>query len=126
VVLSVLILAVIFLAQGLAALSSSVTAEEAFAQYEKLTNKATFPRANCATAEKDEVVVCGRRLGPVPRLPLPDERLGSGDVARHTSEAPSGTNAFRGGPAEPNRLLETLVKGAVLLKSAVTGEDPGF
>jgi hypothetical protein len=118
--------AVILLAQGVAALSSSVTAEEALANYEKLTSKATFPRANCVTTEIDEVVVCGRRLDPVPRLPLPDERLAPGDVARHSSEARSGTNAFRGGPAEPNRLLETLVKGAVLLRSAVTGEDPGF
>jgi hypothetical protein len=53
---------------GAAQAADNVTAEEATANYRKM-----FPpvdKLDCAPGKGDEVVVCGQRSGPGPRLPL--------------------------------------------------------
>ena len=95
------------------------------ANYGKVFRVASVGAVTCPERQPaDEILVCGRRVRSDPRLPLPDERFGPGEVVSHPAESQPATNAFRGPPREPSRLGQTLAKGVGLIKGLVTGEDP--
>lgn len=101
------------------------TAAEALRTYEALTTAAASgPGGRCAPDDGD-VLVCAPRAAARDRLPLPEDRFGPGEVQRHPSEPPDTRNAWRGPPAEPSHLMQTLFGLGRLVRSAVTGEDPG-
>lgn len=105
--------------------SKNLTAEQAMENYRSMVTVARPLTTSCPEQSGDEIVVCGRRKAPGPRLPLPDERLADGEVAHHPSEPPSATQAFRGtGAPQSSRFMETAGKLIGFMKSAVTGEDP--
>jgi len=107
--------------------SSSISAEQALSAYGRLTAAAPGLGRNCgAGAAADEVVVCGARETARDRLPLRAERFAQGEIVRHPGEPPPTTGAFGGGPAgDPSHLMQTAVGIARLVRSAVTGQDPG-
>lgn len=119
-------LAAVFLAESLAAERGTITARDALAHYRQVFDSGLAGRAHCAPADGDEITVCARRDDGSARLPLPAARFGPGEVVAHASEAAPATNAFRGGPVEPSRLGDTLVKSYKALRSIFTGEDPDF
>ncbi len=107
--------------------AAGLSAEAALANYGRLTGTGSDGAdRRCAAAPAAEITVCARDAGAGFRLPLPEQRFGPGEVVRHPSEVPPAMGAFRGPPGEPSRLGDTIRKGVGLLKSVVTGEDPGY
>ncbi len=109
--------------QYAAASHGAVTADEAMHNYQAMVTSIVKEQIDCPKQDNQDIVVCGRRRGPSPRLPLPDERGEMGDAGRHASEAPSGVAAISPPPRAPSRLMETAGKVVNALKGVVTGED---
>jgi hypothetical protein len=108
-----------------AASALGITAEQAMAHYRAMTSGVIVekPSESCPDSAADQIVVCARRHGPPPRLPFPDERAEAGEAVHHLGEPAAGDPGAPSGP--PSKQMQTLKKGFGLLKSVITGEDPG-
>lgn len=117
---SVAALVLIASAGGAVQPAEPLTADRAMAYYRMETHVA--PDAAPCEGDDRAIVVCGRRSGPAPRLPLPDERPPTRAMPNQKADRAADWNARLGCRmgCDPSKAGGTVSKLIELMK----GEDP--